>query len=142
MNITNSKLYSFYLAVVSFVSIIAIAITLWIVITSLWKYLLISDDEYIENRQSWKIEQCSEKNRIETMETKDIMVVEWESRIMAVPSNEDNKETVEECEQKARISAIKARSYDLKDMFIWSFSWLIVFMLLFWFHYPKFIKLK
>jgi TM2 domain-containing membrane protein YozV len=27
----------------------------------------------------------------------------------------------------------------LKDMFISSFAWLIVFLILFWFHYPKFL---
>jgi len=132
MNLNSWKLYSFYLAVVSFVSIIAIAITLWIVLTSLWKYLLISDDEYIQNRQSWKIEDCSRNN---------FQTINIDSKIEK-KINKKTPEEIKKCEEKAKISAIKSRSYDLKDMFISSFAWFFVFLLLFAFHYPKFLRLK
>jgi len=132
MNLNSTKLYSFYLAIVSFISIIAITITLWIMLTSFWKYFLISDDEYIWNRQSWKIEDCSRNN---------FNTINIDSKI----ENKINKKTPEEikkCEDKAKKSIISARSYNLKEMFIWSFAWFFVFLLLFAFHYPKFLKLK
>jgi hypothetical protein len=30
----------------------------------------------------------------------------------------------------------------MKDMFISSWAWMIVFLIIFWFHYPKFLKEK
>lgn len=126
MKVDNWKLYNFYLAVVSFVSVIAVAITVWIVLMALWKYLLISDDEYVENRQSWRTEQCDTNMRWDQGLQKDVRVNKTEEEIV-------------ECKEKAKLAAIKARSYDLKDMFISSFAWFIVFLILFWFHYPKFL---
>jgi hypothetical protein len=35
-----------------------------------------------------------------------------------------------------------ARNYDLKDMFISSWAWMVVFLIVFFFHYPKFLKEK
>ncbi len=49
---------------------------------------------------------------------------------------------VEECKVVARESAIKARRYNLKDMFITSGAWLIVFAIVFSFHYPKFLRTR
>ncbi len=124
MKVTSTKLYHLYLAVVSFVSVIAIAITLWVVLTALWKFLIISDEEYIQHSRSWEIIQCEEPK----------FTTGQDERI------ERTEEEIEECKINATDSAIKARSYNLKDMFIGSWAWMIVFVIVFLFHYPKFLK--
>ena len=125
MKVDSHKLYNFYLAIISLISVVAIAITLWIVLTAIGKYFLISDDEYIQYSRSYEITQCEEPKF--TSGTQD-------TRIERTPAE------IEDCKVKARDSAIKARSYNLKDMFITSWSWLIVFVIVFMFHFPKFLK--
>lgn len=49
---------------------------------------------------------------------------------------------IEECKERVFARAKSARSYDLKESFIMSGAWFVVFLLLFVFHYPKFRKLK
>ena len=124
MKVDSHKLYGLYLAVVSFVSIIAIAITLWLVLTSVWKYVLISDEEYIQNSRSWEIRNCDEPKLVSGQDQR----------------KERTEEEIEECREEARKSGIMARTYNLKDMFITSWAWMIVFVIVFLFHYPKFLK--
>jgi len=124
MKLNSSKLYAVYLAVVSFVSIISIAITLWIVLTAVWKFYIISDDEYIQNTRSAEINECIEPK-----------LTTWrDERIERTP------EEIEECKTLAIDSAIKSRRYKFKDMFISSWARLIIFIILFIFHFPKFLK--
>lgn len=132
--INTSKLYSFYLAVVSFISIIAVAITIWIVITSIWKYFLISDEEYLQYRESYKLTDCRNSIYNPIYDEKGIII-----------KNEETKKTpesIKECEDKVRKEVSASRWYDLKDTFISSFSWFVVFLILFLFHYPKFLKTR
>ena len=135
MAIDTAKLYNFYLWLVSFVAIIAIWINLWLVLTSVWKYYLITDEEYLQNRESYRLEQC-ENNTIYNKE------VRLENNVEKTTEQtvKKTKEEIEECKQKARNDVIMSRKYDLKDMFISSFAWMIVFLILFGFHYPKFLK--
>lgn len=126
MEVKRASLYTLYLGLVSFVSVIAIAITLWIVLNSLWNYLLISDEEYIQNREYYRIEQCSQwpwNEKLQRMETK-------------------TPEEIKACEEKAKTNIIMSRGYNLKDMFISSSAWFIVFVVVFLFHYPKFVKAR
>ncbi len=124
MKVNSNKLYNLYLAVISFVSLIAIAITLWIVLTSVWKFFIISDEEYIQNSRSYEITRCEEPK----------LTTGQNERV------ERTDEEIEECKVAARDSAIKARRYNLKDMFITSWAWMIIFVLIFIFHYPQFLK--
>ena len=129
MSINTSKLYSFYLAVVSFVALVVIAINLWVVLTSVGQYLLITDDEYLQNREYYKIEQCENNATWDTKLQRDVNVAK-------------TAEEIEECKIKVAESVSTSRSYGMKDMFIWSWAWGIVFLLVFFFHYPKFIRIK
>ena len=126
MKANNHKLYGLYLALVSLVSIIAITITLWIVLTSLGKSLIISDEEYIQNSRNWEIRECDEPK----------FITGRDERL------ERTHEEIKKCKKNARDSAIKARSFNLKDMFITSGAWFIVFVIVFLFHYPKFLKTR
>ncbi len=131
MKVTASKLYSFYLALVSFVALVAIAINLWVVLTSIGQYFLITDDEYLQNREYYKIDQC---------ETWADLVSKW-----IVENTSDVKRTPEEieaCKQQVKESVSASRSYDLKEMFISSGAWFIVFLAIFLIHYPQFMKAR
>ena len=131
MKIEWNRLYHIYLAVVSFVSIVAVAITLWVVLTSVWKYFIISDEEYLQNQQSWKLENCSNPT---------YAVKEVENNWDENKNSKLTQEEISQCEDKVRTEVSFSRKYNLKDTFISSFSWLLVFIVLFWFHYPKFLK--
>lgn len=124
MKVDASKLYNLYLGIVSFVAIVAIWINLWIVLTSVWKYFLITDEEYLQNVEYYKLEQCE--------------------RWVFQPDTQDyakkSEEEVESCKQKVKDNVSISRSYDLKEMFISSWAWFVVFLLFFLFHYPKFLK--
>lgn len=136
MKVSWSKLYNFYLAVVSFVSIIAVAITLWVVLTSVWKYFIISDEEYLQFRESYKLENC----KTPTYPTVEAKKVDW-LQTTTIPKS-PTEEEIKKCEEKVRKEVSFSRKYDLKDMFITSSAWFVVFLMLFIFHYPKFLKSK
>lgn len=138
MKVEWSKLYHLYLAVVSFVSIVAVAITLWVVLTSVGKYFIISDEEYLQYRESYKLENCKNPIYGEKWVTTTAVPVDWVTTQARTPSDEE----ISKCEQKVRKEVSFSRAYDLKDMFITSWAWFIVFLILFVFHYPKFLKTR
>ncbi len=137
MKIEWNRLYHIYLAVVSFVSIVAVAITLWVVLTSVWKYFIISDEEYLQYRESYKLENCKNPIYWEKWVTSPVTVDGTET-----PARTPSEEEIAKCEEKVRKEVSFSRAYDLKDMFITSSAWFIVFLVLFIFHYPKFLKTR
>lgn len=137
MKIEWNRLYHIYLAVVSFVSIVAVAITLWVVLTSVWKYFIISDEEYLQYRESYKLENCKNPIYWEKWVTSPVTVDGTET-----PARTPSEEEIAKCEEKVRKEVSFSRAYDLKDMFITSSAWFVVFLVLFIFHYPKFLKSK
>lgn len=137
MKIEWNRLYHIYLAVVSFVSIVAVAITLWVVLTSVWKYFIISDEEYLQYRESYKLENCKNPIYWEKWVTSPVIVDGTET-----PARTPSEEEIAKCEEKVRKEVSFSRAYDLKDMFITSSAWFVVFLVLFIFHYPKFLKTR
>lgn len=136
MKIEGNKLYHFYLAVISFVSIVAVAITLWVVLTSVGKYFIISDEEYLQYRESYKLMECKNPIYGEKWVPSSTIAVDGTDTSARTPSDEE----IAKCEEKVRKEVSFSRAYDLKDMFITSAAWFIVFLVLFIFHYPKFLK--
>lgn len=133
MEVKWSKLYSFYLGIVSFVSIIAIGINLGIVLTSIWKYYIVTDEEYLQFNQSYKLQECKNPNYISKYDN------DWKLLPQTVTET-PSEEKIAKCEEKVRSEVKFSRAYDLKDMFITSGAWFIVFVLFFLFHYPKFVR--
>lgn len=136
MEVKSSKLYSFYLGIVSFVSIIAIGINLWIVLTSIWKYYIVTDEEYLQFNQSYRLTEC--KNPTYTSKYDNNGNALPRTTVTQTPSDEE----IAKCEAKVRSEVKFSRAYDLKDMFITSGAWFVVFVLFFLFHYPKFVRQK
>lgn len=137
MKIQWNKLYHIYLAVVSFVSVVSVAITLWVVLTIVWKYFIISDEEYLQYRESYKLENCKNPIYWEKWVTSPVTVDGTET-----PARTPSEEEIAKCEEKVRKEVSFSRAYDLKDMFITSSAWFVVFLVLFIFHYPKFLKTR
>ncbi len=117
-------LFTIYLALVSLIAVVVMCINLGILITSVGKYVLITDEEYILSDRAYEIRQCSEPR--------------WNGTV----SVEKAPDEIIVCEEKAKKTAINGRSIDLKETFIESFAWFAVFGLLFWFHYPKFMATR
>lgn len=117
-------LYTIYLALVSFVAIVVMCINLGILITSAGKFFLITDEEYILSDRAYEIRACAEPR--------------WNGNV----SEEKTPEEVILCEERATETAIAQRSVDLKETLISSFAWVFVFVILFWFHYPRFLATR
>lgn len=133
MEVKVTKLYSFYLGIVSFVSIIAIWINLWIVLTSIWKYYIVTDEEYLQFNQSYRLQECKNPTYTTAYDKSGNVLPQTNPK---TPSEEE----ITKCEAKVREEVKFSRAYDLKDMFITSWAWFVVFVLFFLFHYPKFAK--
>nr|MDD3719987.1 hypothetical protein [Candidatus Gracilibacteria bacterium] len=133
MEIKGHKLYNLYLGIVSFVSIIAIGINLGVVLTSVGKYFLINDEEYLQYSQSYRLDNCRNPTTPATYDKTGNIVTG------GTPPTE---EEIQKCEAKVRVEVKSSRSYDLKDLFITSGAWFVVFLIFFLFHYPKFLKAK
>lgn len=121
---SNHWLFTVYLALVSFVSIIVMSVNLGWLITSFGKYVIVSEQEYLLSNKAWEIRQCSEKK--------------FENGVKI----EKSWEEITTCEKEASIAVLAKRSINLKEKFIESLAWFTVFGLLFWFHYPKFLTLR
>lgn len=117
-------LYVLYLAGVSAIAIIVVSINAGMLITSAGKYLLITDQEYIMSDSVWEVKQCSEPRYIKD------------------EAQEKTPEEIQECKVEAETRALAQRSINLKETFIESLAWAIVFGLLFMFHYPKFLAVR
>lgn len=117
-------LFTVYLALVSFVAVVVMSINLGILITSLGKYVIISEQEYLLSNQAWEMRQCSEP------------------RFKKDEKIEKTAEEIAACEEKAEVSVLAKRSIHLKEKFVESLAWVAVFGLLFWFHYPKFLATR
>ncbi|MFA5916644.1 MAG: hypothetical protein WC850_00235 [Candidatus Gracilibacteria bacterium] len=137
MEFKGAKLYNLYLGIVSFVSIVAIGINLGIVLTSVGKYVLISDEEYLQFRESYKLENCKNPTYPATEAQIDKGGTTIQTKAIT-PSAEE----IQKCEKKVREDVKYSRGYDLKDMFITSSAWFVVFLIFFIFHYPKFLRIK
>lgn len=117
-------LFIVYLALVSFVAVVVMCVNLGILITSVGKFFIITDEEYILSDRAYEMRACSEPR--------------WNGNT----SEEKTPDEILICEEKAKETAIAGRSINLKETFIESFAWFAVFWLLFWFHYPKFMMAR
>jgi hypothetical protein len=57
--------------------------------------------------------------------------MKWDASLSKEVKENKTQQEIDVCKDRAKNSAIQARHYDLKDMFITSAAWLIVFLILF-----------
>jgi len=138
MKINWSKFYHIYLAIVSFVSILVVSINLWVILTNIGKYFIISDEEYLQHGEFYRLENCKNPIYEGKINSSWVVAINWTGSWTRKPSDEE----IARCEEKVRKEVSFSRKYDLKDRFITSWSWFVVFLILFLFHYPRFLKIK
>lgn len=133
--IMNIKKIYFWL--VSLISIIALSVSLWIILTSFWKKIFISDNEYIQVN-NWQLNDCKYN-----LESKYCWWNDLKNKKCAldIKNNKDYKTDLESCKKSKKEEIILKRHYGLKITLISSWSTFIVFLLLFIFHYLRFKKL-
>lgn len=134
-----------YFWLVSLISIVAIAISLGIILSNLWKLLLISNQEYLANN-SWYDDTCKNKARekicgIAIYNKTNSLYEEYQKCILNLDLNPKYQKILNQCQQQEKEKILLRRYYNLKISLIWSFSSLVVFLVLFVFHYSKFRKL-
>lgn len=105
----SEKIVKFYSWIISFIAVIVIAINTWILASSLFKQVIITDEEYIAERYSYRYDIC---DKVE--------------------------DDVEKCKAEEKEKLILQRQVNFKKDLIDAISLLTVFTILFAFHYPKF----
>ena len=115
--------YNIYLLLISALSIIIIAICFATISTSVGKFIIISDNEYVIHSYSYSNQNCESKST----NTKSII---------------NAKEEIDKCKNEQINQTIQKRHYKFKDDLIGNVAWLFSFIILFGIHYPLFRKNK
>lgn len=126
-----------YYGLVSLISIIAIAISLWIIISDFWKIILISDEEYLATH-SYEINNCNYEVQRKYCNYSDFNL--QKKCLQDLKNDKNYQKDLINCKQSKKKEILFKRYYYLKLNLIWTLSTLVVFLILFLFHYPKFKK--
>ncbi len=119
-----------YFWLVSLISIIAIAVSLGIMLSSLWKVFFISNEEYLVTHD-YEFKNCEYAAKSQLC---------WWKTINCNLDQEKYETAVKKCKDNKKKDIILRRFYNLKITLIGSVSTFIVFLIIFLFHYPKFKK--
>jgi len=124
-----------YYWLVSLISIVAIAISIGIIISNLGKIWLISDKEYLAIN-SYQLDNCKYEIQRKYCASSDYK--KYQQCIQQLNNLQEYKNDVEKCQQEKKQQILLRRYYYLKLNLIWAISTLVVFLILFLYHYPKF----
>lgn len=116
----------FYFTIIAIISIVWMAIAFWIAAYQQWMLLIISTDEYVQNRWRWEVKQCSEPIR---------KSIPWDEQELI----DKTEAEIEQCEKDKKLDIAMQRSYDTKEATIWWLVRWIIFLILFLTHYPRMI---
>lgn len=113
-----------YFLIMSLVGVIGTLVTFGILIFSVGKQVIITDDEYIAGDRYYEIENCQYNNQYDIKEQ----------------ASKPTQEEIVACEERKKITLIQSRKANFKqDVLSWSI-WGILFLVLLLIHYPRFIK--
>jgi len=124
---TNIK--KIYYGLVSLVSIISLAISFWMFLSAIGKYVFISPDEYIASHK-YEVDRCE---RILKEQIKDKEIEK---------NTSDDEKILAECKKNTEKTILLKRNYNLKITLISSISSFVVFLIVFIFHYRQFRKIE
>lgn len=117
----SSRLKTFYFMIVSFASLIGLAISFGTVLYATSQKFIITDTEYLQSYNTYEIRQCEEPKS-------------WAKESFT----EKTTEEIAECKAERIENTLTQRSLDFKESLLWWFSWGIVFLIIFLFHFPTF----
>ena len=139
MSRSDSRNFSkFYFTVVSIGSVLGMVIAGGIALYTIAMSMIITDEEYIQWRNSREVEQCSDPYHM----PKGRAIIEPQA-LEADGLNPENNiitktpEEIAECEADARARVILQRNYQKKEAVAGGLIRGVLFALLFMFHYPR-----
>jgi hypothetical protein len=120
-----SRLKTFYFMIVSFASLIGVAVCLWTVLYASSQQLFITDEEYLQSYNAYEIRQCEEPK----------------VRVESIPTQRTDEE-IQACKNERTENTLIQRGLNFKEALLWWVSRGIVFLIIFLFHFPVFRKLS
>lgn len=133
----------FYFTIISIVGIIGMTVAFGIAGYSILKSIIITDQEYIQWRNSREIKECErtwwaiDDLRAYPLQEKTI------DGVAPLPQpNSPSQEDITRCKNEATERLSKQRSFETKETVIWGLVRWIIFLILFTTHYSHMIRSK
>lgn len=120
-------IYKLYLLIASLVGLIGGLISLGIALTSLGQRLIITNEEYLRGRMSYELQQCKEPYYYGKTSASD-------------QNRRPSEEKIKECEAKKSEDIVFTRRVNVKESTLGGGIRAILFIILFFTHYPRFRK--
>lgn len=120
-------IYKVYLLIASLVWLIGSLVSLGICLTSIAQKLIITNEEYVRWRMSYELQQCKEPYY-------------YGKTTEADKNRRPSEAQIKECETKKTEDLIFSRSVNVKETVLAGWIRAILFIVLFFTHYPKFRK--
>lgn len=120
-----SRLKTFYFMIVSFASLIGLAVSFGTVLYATSQQVFITDTEYLQSYNAYEIRQCEEPK----------------SRVKESPVERTQVE-IDACKLERTENTLIQRGLNFKEALLWWMSRWIVFLIIFLFHFPTFRKLS
>lgn len=106
------------------VGVIWTLITFGILIFSIGKQVIITDEEYISGDRYYEIENCQYDNQYDIKDQK----------------NQPTQEEITTCEERKKVMLVQSRKVMFKQDVLGGAIWGILFLALLLVHYPRFMK--
>lgn len=119
-----------YFLLMTLVGVIWSLITMWILLYTVGKKVLITNNEYILAERSYEMDACA-NNPI----------------AKPTPTNPNNyvqptQVQIDKCKADKKVELISSRKAIFKTDVLWASIWAILFLLLMGVHYPKFMRVN
>ncbi|MDD3262657.1 MAG: hypothetical protein PHR61_02320 [Candidatus Absconditabacteria bacterium] len=121
------SIYKVYLLIASLVGLIGSLISLGIALTALGQRLVITNNEYVNGQRYYEMQQCKEAHYYGKTAPKD-------------ENRRPSEEQIKECEIEREEQILLGRNIHTKESILGGGIRAILFMILFFTHYPKFRK--
>ena len=121
------SIFKVYLLIASLVGLIGGLVSLGVALTSLAQRLIITNDEYVNGQRAYELQQCKEPYYYGKTETAD-------------KNRKPTDEQIKTCESEKTNQILVGRNVDTKMTVLGGGIRSIIFIVLFFTHYPRFRK--
>jgi len=119
-----------YFLLMTLVGVIGSLITMWILLYTVGKKVLITNDEYIVAERSYEMDACATNPIAKPTPTNQNNYVQ------------PNQAQIDKCKADKKIELIASRKAIFKTDVLGAVIWAILFLILMGVHYPKFMKVN
>ncbi len=123
------SLFNVYLALVSFAALIGLVVGFGVAIHSTVTRFITTDDEFLMRSGRWEIQQCEAS--------------EWKPGAKPADAQVEVKKTeeqVKKCREEKSRDVLATRNVDFKETAVAGATWGLLFLVVFAFHFPKFLR--